>query len=152
MTTDYVGATDAMKSSVLVAWNAATLATVGSVQKIFFQGVVKDGVLEVGTPDDYWARVSTQSVTQGQATLGENGVKRRHTAYGVLFVQMFFPLVKNDAWRNGTLIAKAVKNALAGRTASGTVWFRNPRINELTIDSTHHRLNVVVDFEYDEIV
>ena len=152
MTADYVSATDAMKSTVFVAWNAATLAIVGSTQKIFFQGVVKDGALEVGTPDEYWARFSTQSVTQGQSTLGENGTKRRHTAYGLLFVQMFFPIAKNDAWRNGTQIAKAVKNALAGRTASGTVWFRNPRINELTIDGAHHRLNVVVDFEYDEIV
>lgn len=152
MTTTYVTATDDMKAAVLVAWNAATLSIVGSAQKIFFQGVVKDGALEVGSPSDYWARVSTQSVTQGQSTLGENGTQRRHTAYGLLFVQMFFPIAQNTAWRNGSLIAIAVKNALAGRTASGIVWFRNPRINELPVDGAHHRLNVVADFEYDEIV
>jgi hypothetical protein len=151
--TTYIAASDDMKATTNAAWKAATLLHVGSVQKLFFQGIVKDGALEIGNPTDYWARVIIQGVTQGQSTLGEHQTGRRHTAYGLLWVQMFFPLAVNDAWRKGQLIASAVKNALARESISGTVWFLNPRINDnVPADVTHHRLNVVADYQFDEIL
>lgn len=149
MTTDYVGATDAMNATVLAAWNAATSVILGAPpQKLFFQGIVKSGVSEAGAPDEYWGRVSYQTVDQGSVGPGA----RRHAACGLVFVQMFFPVAATGSWRKGVQIANRVKNALAVRSSSGTVWFRKPRINELTVDGAHHRLNVVAEFEYDEIV
>jgi hypothetical protein len=148
VTTDYSGAADQINGAAFAAWKLATFAVVGSVQKMFFQGVVKQGVAEVGAADEYWARVALQTVNQGSIGPGS----RRHCAVGLVFVQMFFPLSKPDAWPKGKQIATRVKNALSVRSSAGTVWFRNPRINELAPDGDHHRLNVVAEFEYDETV
>lgn len=147
--TTYIEASDAMKACVYAAWKAATVATVGTEQKLFFQDRIKAGTLEVGTPDEYWARVVVQHVAGETAAIGG----RKRTAYGLLWVQMFFPLAKVGAWRKGQQIAEPVKNALADTTTSGTVWFFRARINDnIPADATHHRLNVVADFQYDEIV
>lgn len=154
MTTTYLDASDDMKATATAAWNAATLAVLGSSAKMLYQDRIKAGAVEVGTPDEYWARTVVQHVTTPQVTLGgpADG-SRRHTAHGLLWVQMFFPLAKTVAWRNGQKIASAVKNALAKESVSGTVWFLNARINDnLPADTTHHRLNVLVEFQYDEII
>ena len=148
MTTDYVGATDAIYADVYAAWKSACTTVLGAEQKMFFQGIVKDSAVEIGAANEFWSRTSRQTVDQGSNGPGA----RKHAAVGLIFVQMFFPLSAKGAWRSGTQIATTVKNALARRSSSGTVWFRNPRINELTPDGTHHRLNVVAEFEYDEIV
>ncbi len=151
MTTTYIDATDEIKKRVFDAWNAATLAVTGERKKMFFQGAVRSAALELGDADDYWARTSIQTVDQTQSVLrGVEGA--RESAIGLVFVQMFFPVSEPTAWRNGSTIAAAVRKSFARRTESGTVWFRGRRINELGLEGTHHRLNVVAEFEYDEVV
>lgn len=154
MTTTYVEASDDMKSTVLVAWNAACTAQFGATCKLFYQDRIKDGKLEVGNADEFWARVVVQHVTAGQTALGgraDGG--RRHTAYGILYVQLFVPLAAKTAWRKAQFVASALKNALSGATASGTVWFTRPRVNDnIPPDPAHTRINVLCEFQYDEIV
>ena len=142
-----------------VIMQAATAATIDGFvaagialpHKILYQGMVQDGVLAAGQPGEYWARISKRTFMQKQTAFGSSGQKR-HTARGLVFVQLFLPVSKNEAWQKGQLMVSPIKKALSGRSSSGTVIFREPRAEELGLDGSHHRLNVVAEFEYDEKV
>lgn len=147
---NYNEATDEMKAHVLAVWRSATTQYMGAIQPMLFQGVTA----AIPASPALWARLSINTVDQGQSKLSDMNFAgaKTHTAIGNVFVQVFMPIAVADSWRKGTLIANKVKNALALRTASGTVWFRNPRIAELDPEQSFHRLNVVAEFEYDEVV
>lgn len=154
MNVDYKQARDVMFALVYNEWKAASTAIFGAEKPMLYQGVVQTSP---PAADEYWARLSLVTGRQEQSNLGkcsnEAGSEgRRHTAVGALFVQMFFPLSGTGAWDNGLALAKRVKNVLAGASSSGTVWLRSPRIKELDPDGSHHRLNVVAEFEYDEVI
>jgi len=98
---------------------------------------------------EVWARVSRQTVREGQATL-RDGVKR-FTSDGLLFVQIFAPL--NDAkagWRLQRL-AMLARNSFRGVSTPGGVWFRNTRIQELPSDAKAYQIKVVTEYQYDEL-
>lgn len=148
MTTTYVEAIDQMFSLFNSAWNAETTAIVGYVPEVRWPGVE-----EPGTPDasKYWARVSQQTVIEEQTTIGDSNGKRRYTASGLIFVQIFCPKSEAAAMENGRNLAVIARNSFRGKTTSGKVWFRNARINELAPEESAYRFNVVAEYEYDEI-
>ncbi len=150
MTTTYTNAVDEMFSVVRTVWNANTAAIVGYVPEMRWQGV------EVSTPppnDLYWGRTSIQTVTDQQtnvATLDGNG-KRRYTTSGLIFVQLFAPLADAQSMDKIRKLAQTVRAGFRGTTTPSSVVFRNARINELSPDGKANRINVVAEFEYDEI-
>ncbi len=148
MTTNYISAIDQMFNLVNQAFIADASSTVGYVPEIRWQGVP-----EQNAPDasKYWLRVSQQTTSEGQITLrDENGV-RRYQTIGVLFVQVFCPKSEVDAMAKGRLLAVIARNSFRGKTTSGKVIFSNVRIKELPPEESAYRLNVVADYEYDEI-
>lgn len=148
MTTNYVDAIDQMFSLFNSAWNAETMAIVGYVPDVRWPGVE-----EPGTPDasKYWARVSQQTVIEEQSTISDDNGKRRYTASGLIFVQLFCPKSEAAAMENGRKLAIIARNSFRGKTTSGKVWFRNARINELAPEESAYRFNVVAEYEYDEV-
>lgn len=148
MTTNYVQAIDEIFSLANAAFVANAAAIVGYLPDIRWPGVA-----EAGTPDasKFWARVSQQTVLEEQTTLsGEDG-KKRYTASGLVFVQLFCPFSDVAAMEKGRALAVMARNAFRGKTTSGKVWFRNARINELAPADGAYRFNVVTEYEYDEI-
>lgn len=106
-----------------------------------------------GNPvDSVWARVSRQTVREGQAALvnGENG-GRVYTSDGLLFVQIFAPL--NDAKAGWRLLKLAMlaRDSFRGQSTPGGVWFRNMRIQELPADAKSYQIKVVTEYQYDEL-
>lgn len=148
MTTNYVEAIDEMFALANNAFAANSSAVVGYVPDIRWPGVQ-----EVGTPDasKFWARVSQQTVIEEQTTLADESGKRRYTASGLIFVQLFCPKADVAAMDKGRKLAVIARNAFRGKTTSGKVWFRNARINELEPEESAYRFNVVAEYEYDEI-
>lgn len=146
--TTYVEAIDQMFSLFYDAWLSQTTSIVGYVPEVRWHGVEKPG-----TPDasKYWARVSQQTVTEEQTTIADSNGKRRYTASGLLFVQIFCPKSEVTAMENGRNLAMIARNSIRGKTTSGKVWFRNARINELDPEESAYRFNVVAEYEYDEI-
>lgn len=138
----------ALNGGTAIACPATTL--IGYALDIRWQGV------EVATPPDatkYWARVSIQGVTEAQVSLADQvtgPAKRRYEPKGLIFVQLFAPMVA-DGMDNGRKLAMIARDAFRGQqTASGVV-FRNVRINELSNDGKSYRFNVVAEYEYDDI-
>lgn len=148
MATDYVTAIDEMFSLFYEAWLAQSSDVVGYVPEVRWPGVE-----EPQTPDfsKYWLRVSQQTVIEEQTALAGSDSKRRYTASGLIFVQLFCPKSEADAMENGRKLAVVARNSFRGKTTSGKVWFRNARINELTPEESAYRFNVVAEYEYDEV-
>jgi len=148
MTTTYVEAIDQIFSLFNSAWVANSSAIAGYVPEVRWPGVE-----ETGTPDasKFWARVSQQTVLEEQATLSDNNGKRRYTADGLIFVQLFCPKSDVEAMDKGRKLAVIARNSFRGKTTSGKVWFRNARINELAPEESAYRFNVVAEYEYDEV-
>lgn len=148
MTTDYLTAQDAIFGRFNAEWAANTTAIVGYVPQVYWHGKV-----EVTKPpgDRHFVRVSVQTVSERQATLAYAGGTKRYRTDGLVLVQLFAPINSAPAWRQCQRLAVLAKNAYRGQTASGNIWFRNVRINELLPEVAYHRINVVAEYEFDEI-
>jgi hypothetical protein len=151
MTTTYTGARDEMFALLKSVVDAGAAAIVGYNPYVEYQGV--DNAVKSPT-DKFWSRVSTQTVISQQTTLstceGEIG-KKRYTESGLLFVQLFAPKAADNVQKKLGLLAELNRKAFRGTTTPGHVWFRNARINELAQEALFLRINVVTEFEYDEI-
>lgn len=148
MTTTFSGATDEICGAFWQTWNAAeTSSLVGYVPDVRWPLVE-----ESAEPDSskYWARLSIQTVFEEQTALAGNDGKRRYTASGLVFVQIFCPKSISNSGEVGRKLAEIARNAYRGKTTPNKVWFRNVRINELSPENLFYRFNVVAEFEYDE--
>jgi len=151
MTATYDEARNQIFGLFKAAWDANTTAVAGYVPEVRYQGK------EVGTVPDstkHWARISTQSVLETQATLStcvEESGKSRYESSGLVFVQLFAPKNVATAYDIGTKLAQIARNAFRGKKTTGQVWFRNVRINNLEPEALLYRFNVVAEYEYDEI-
>lgn len=100
------------------------------------------------TDDIPWARVHLLHQNGGQGSLsGDLGAKRWDRA-GVLTIQIFTPI--GTGLSEGYNMAQNVLTAYEG-TAIQSLWFRNARIREAPSDGAFNQINVVIDFEYDEV-
>lgn len=71
---------------------------------------------------------------------------KRYTQTGTLWVQVFAPV--GDGMVTAYGLAQAVVNAY--RTARGTVWYRNARMQEVGSSGAFEQINVLTDFTYDD--
>jgi hypothetical protein len=147
MTTTYVEAIDQMFALFNTAFNAGAPSIVG-----YWPLIRWPGIGESATPDasKFWCRVSQQTVHEEQSTLRADN-KRRYTADGLVFVQLFCPKSDIEAMEKGRLLAVLARDSFRGKTTSGKVWFRNARINELPPEESAYRFNIIAEYEYDEI-
>lgn len=95
-----------------------------------------------------WARVSIQHATGSQSSLaGEQGV-RRWDNRGIVIVQVFAPV--GDAKKKVRQAAQVVVDAY--REAKNlSVWFRNTRMNEIGAGGAFNQINVITEFQYDDL-
>lgn len=142
---------DEINSLFFSAWKARSAAIVGYVPEIRWQGVqyrdLPDG-------SKFWGRLSKQTVFEEQATLSNcEGLpgKKKYTASGLVFLQLFCPKSNAQAFELGQQLAKLGRNAFRGKSTPGGIWFRNVRINELNSERLYERFNVVTEFEHDEL-
>ncbi|MES2180720.1 MAG: hypothetical protein V4493_01300 [Pseudomonadota bacterium] len=115
--------------------------------EIIYQGVETGAKMPT---DKLWMRVSQQTITEEQAGPKADAV-RRYTSDGLVFVQLFIAKTKVENYAIGTQVAQLVKTAFRGKQTTGCIWFRNVRIQELPSEDAWYRLNVVSEYQYDEI-
>ncbi len=153
MTTNYSDAKDAIYGRVKAAIDGPVTALLGYKPEIRWPYVA-----EPAKPNNskIWFRVSSQIVEEQQITLstceGAPGQKKYETV-GVLIVEMYMPKAERDSGVKGgkaaAMIRDAFRNAPSGE--AGIVYYR-ARINDgIAPEELFYRLNVVTEFEYDEI-
>lgn len=98
--------------------------------------------------DAAWARVSIRHATGGQSSLIGDVGQKRHTETGTLWVQVFAPA--GDGSVTAYSLATMVRNAYRAVRGS-TVWYRNHRLQEAGSSGAFEQVNVLVDFNYDDV-
>ncbi len=153
MSLTYSEAKDQMRSVFYDAFDSAATTILGYKPDIRWAGVELPNSPD---PAKFWCRHSIQTVDDGQATLSNNVTgpdKRRYNAAGLIFVQMFMPKSHPNADSLLTRLAELARNAHRRQNLPCSVWFYNARINDdLPIEQDNLRVNVVIEFEYDEIM
>lgn len=152
MTAELDTAFDEMRALFLAAWNANAGSVFGYVPEIEWHGVEKP---ENINRENVWVRFSTTNVFEQQATLSacvDEPYKRRYQASGLIFVQLFLPKTVDNASVLGVTLAKVARNAFRGKKTAGGVTFHNVRINDnLPPELLCYRINVVAEYDFDEI-
>lgn len=96
-----------------------------------------------------WARVVMLHTGGGQSSLANHQGRRRYTRRGFVSVSVFTP-TSTGLSMSGS-IAMILLNALEGVSTPSSVWFRNVRISEVGADGAWYQMNVLADFNYDEV-
>jgi hypothetical protein len=92
-----------------------------------------------------WARVSVKHNLRSQKTIGA----RLFDNLGIVIVEVYTP--KGDGLTTARSLGTLVRNAFEGVSTPNGVWFRNTRVNEIGPDGHWSRVNVITEFEYDEV-
>ena len=100
-------------------------------------------------PPSPWARASIAHNAGRQATLAGADGTRRWRRQGILTVQIFTGVGSGLAVSDS--LSKIVVDAFEGATTPRQIWFRNVRLIEIGPDGDWHQVNVLVEFEYDEV-
>lgn len=149
---DYADGVDEMREFIYSYWQANSPEVVGYVPEMRFQHVEKNDPPGVPT---FWARMSTFSLTDQQATLSTcsiNAYSRRYRDNGRVVVQLFGPRTGDNVDRKLMLLAQIIQNRLRGTKTENNIWFRNAKIDsDLSPEPLFNRINVVCDYERDEI-
>lgn len=149
MTTDYVGAQDAMFRIINEANKNQTV--VGYVPKIRFQGVEED---VKPASDKYWLRVEINTLVSEQKTLSVCVTapgKRMYIEAGLIIIELYIPKVVNGGWPTGKKWAQVLRGAFRGVKTANGVWFRNAVIKEVDSEAEFFRINIIAEFNYSEI-
>lgn len=144
---DYSSAIDEIFTLFNEAWASGADEIIGYTPDILWPGLAN------GVPDNskFWVRISKQQVGSNQGTLSESVVQngsKRFNSFGLIFVQIFAPK-RNDSPILADKLANFTQNIFRSKTDNVTL--RNSRIQELPLEDGAIRINVVVEFEFDEI-
>lgn len=151
MTATREEAFDQINALFLEAWDANAGAVAGYIPEVRWHGNEKDTKPDASR---FWVRHSIMGVGDEQIVMspcvGKPG-QRLYEATGLIFIQIFCPKsIKNSLILGGRL-ATIAQNAYRGKTTEGAVWFRNVRVNDIPNEREYYRLNVVAEYEYDEL-
>jgi hypothetical protein len=145
--TTYAQAVDFILARFKADWDAGTTAIVGYIPIVRWPGVEEPNALP---SDKFWARISLQTVSDGQTSFRDGVNGKRYTANGLIFVQNFAPMSVSDAAAKLRALATISRDAF--RKPASTVWFRNARMkDEMVADGKFWAQNVVAEFQYDDI-
>ncbi|MCX8665981.1 hypothetical protein J3U11_11250 [Gilliamella sp. B2840] len=146
MTTNYIKAQDEMCSTFKSAWSNS-VSILGYEPDIGWKNKAKKTKT---LTDKFFCLFSTQTTVEKQATLsGYNGIKR-YRSQGIIIIQIFCPKNEINSDLKGKQLAILTRNAF--RKNGCNVWYRNARINELNQEELFYRFNIIVEYEYDEII
>jgi len=145
---DFVSARSALCAHVDEAWQAGAVGIVGYIPELRFPRIVYK---EPVNPSVHWGQVSIQSVMSSQTAFGSGNKQRRYTEDGLIFIQLFAPKSEIEGAEQQDQLAHIMRAAFRGRSVPGKIWFRNARINDLDPEDEMLRLNVVAEYEYNEI-
>lgn len=129
-------------------WDAETPAVNGgNVPRVEWPGVDSGSPPPAGAA---WARIVVRHATSRQTTFGETG-NRRFTRPGLVTVQVFAPTADGIGLSLAEKLAIIARDAFEGRGTASGIWFRNVRITEIGPDGTWYQMNVLAEFQYDEL-
>lgn len=165
MTLSYEQALDEIFGLFNQALQSNATDIIGSVPLVYYPGIVLtnlDGSIRKPKSDEYWLRAVIQEIESPQTSLsayiatnslGANLPASRFTSSGILGFQLFGPMEKGDSIIKLRKLGQVIRKAYRGKKTVGGAIFRNIRIVEIEVENSElwNRLNVVAEYEYDEV-
>lgn len=151
MTVSAPNARREMFAHINACWQADTLAIVGYVPEIRWQGLEKK---TVPGADKFWMRASTQEVDTNHSGFAVPQFGVSDVVYdtdGVVTLQIFAPMKERTAYDLGEKLAQVGRRAFMATSTPSAVWFRRPRVRELDNDGTWYRWNVIADYHFSQV-
>lgn len=150
MTLTYTQATDEL-NAIIASANESNKAKAALAYKpaIYWQGQLYSTQIDKTKLYLKPSRQDVLSLQKGLATEAVEGQRTRQENNGLLFVQLFAPDTDPKAFRQLELVAENLANAL--RKHKGNVIIRNAKVNSLPPENSQYRLNVVAEYQYDEL-
>lgn len=147
MSITYQATIDELFTSVKAVFDAST-PIIGYVPEVRWPGTPKGP-----KPDrtKYWARVSQQLVTEGQASLANVNSKKIFESIGLLYIQLFCPRNIAGSLQKGQNLAVALRDAFCQQSTSFDLWYRNAKVVELPETADNYPINIVVEFHFKEL-
>jgi hypothetical protein len=142
---------DEIRELVYNAWAAGAASIVGYLPEMRFHGVESP---ELPDKTLYWARLSTTTLDDRQATLSTcigAPNQRKYEEKGLVYVQVFAPKNGDNSDRNLGLLSELVQASLRGKKTSGGIWFTGVRIIPLSAEESFSRRNVVAEYTRDQV-
>lgn len=133
----YEQAVDDIQTMLLNAW-------IVTGHKLFWESV-RD---QRETDNSPWASSTIRHTTASQDNLGGIG-NMSFLRQGFVIVQVFTPV--GNGLQESYQLAKVITDAFEGKSSPLGVWFRRIRINEIGKDGMFQQLNVIIEFEYNEV-
>lgn len=134
------------RDEMLAKFRTAWLADDTSAELPILYADIAQEIPESGA----WARIAVRHNIGGAATLGGEVGNRRFRHEGIVSVQVFTE--HSDGLVLSDELTTIAKDAFEGEvTSPGRVIFRNVAINEVGLDGQWFQVNVLAEFEYDEI-
>lgn len=141
----------AIFAHINTVWEDKASAIIGYTPEIRWQGV-PDDTLPGG--DKFWMRASTQNVLTKQEGHrmpdAPDGSPVVYRTTGFVTLQMFAPKTDPEDYARGELLSEVGQCMFMATETGGSIWFRNPRINELKSDGTWYRWNVIADYQFNQ--
>jgi len=143
---------DAARDEMLALFNVAWLANTPAINGAVAIPVEWQGVYSGAPPaaDEAFARVTIRHSEGGQITFG-NTSNRRFNRSGLITVQVFAPISSGGGLSFAENAAIIARDAFEGVGTASGIWFRNSRIQEIGPEGAWFQMNVVTEFQYDEV-
>jgi len=104
--------------------------------------------------DKAWLRVSRRSLPKQLDGFGEGNANKaaRYSTIGLMYIQLFYPQSDKNAAKNLPKLAEFLQACFIGKhDPTNLLWCRDVTIKELDSEKTWFRVNVVVEFIYQDI-
>lgn len=143
-------ARDEMFALLRVAWGAGAAAVVGGayIPVMIWQGQEPSKAPDQGKA---YGRATVLHASGSQRSLADETGAKRWDRRGVVMVQCFGPLSGGKGLTIADGLANIALNAYEGKSSPGGAWFRNCRLNEVGASDGLFQINVVAEFQYDEV-
>lgn len=145
MSINYADAIDEMFGTVKAVNDAGSVAILGYVPELRFQGVP---LATKPAMDKVWLRTSQMNVTEDQASLSDINETRMFETVGLLYVQVFCPRDVAGSIENGRALASLFRDAFRQQSNSAEIWYRKQKLVELPETADNYPINVIVEFRY----
>lgn len=87
----------------------------------------------------------------GRQTSFSDSSLKRYTSFGAVLVRCYGRKSQPNANEAVKAVAAVVQNIFSGVDTPGGVWFRNPSIKTVPMESLYYRENVTIDFQFDSM-
>lgn len=131
---------------VLSLWDAITVAIVGTACELRFMGVEKATL-----PNGTFGRFVMDPVDRPRNALRNAEHGQRFENNGIIIVQLLIDRQDEKAASIARLLGQEIQSIFTDPAFPGCYIFRNVRINNLQPEPKYLRVNVTLEYQFDEI-